>query len=118
MDKIEQFLAAKTFFVAGASNRQHKKGNKVVRALFATDPNIVAEPDFANIQDHAVEVDEDLLAKMGVGPVIAAKRWLEPNGIATASEQFYQDAARLALVTRRAVAECVTALAGDHSSFR
>ena len=31
------FLAAKTYAVAGASNRQHKYGNKVFRALLAAD---------------------------------------------------------------------------------
>lgn len=31
----EQFLAAQTFAVAGASNRPHKYGNKVFRALLA-----------------------------------------------------------------------------------
>lgn len=37
MNSIEQFLAAKTYAVAGASNRQHKYGNKVFRALLAVD---------------------------------------------------------------------------------
>ena len=35
MNAIENFLAAKTYAVAGASNRQHKYGNKVFRALLA-----------------------------------------------------------------------------------
>ena len=35
MNAIERFLAAPTYAVAGASNRQHKYGNKVFRALFA-----------------------------------------------------------------------------------
>ena len=35
MNSIEKFLAAKTYAVAGASNRQHKYGNKVFRALLA-----------------------------------------------------------------------------------
>ncbi|MDB4695147.1 CoA-binding protein [bacterium] len=37
MNCIEKFLAAKTYAVAGASNRQHKYGNKVFRALLAAD---------------------------------------------------------------------------------
>jgi predicted CoA-binding protein len=37
MNNIEKFLAAKTYAVAGASNRQHKYGNKVFRALLAAD---------------------------------------------------------------------------------
>ena len=37
MNNIEEFLAAKTYAVAGASNRQHKYGNKVFRALLAAD---------------------------------------------------------------------------------
>ena len=36
MNSIESFLAAKTYAVAGASNRQHKYGNKVFRALLAS----------------------------------------------------------------------------------
>ncbi len=36
MNSIEQFLAAKTYAVAGASNRPHKYGNKVFRALVAS----------------------------------------------------------------------------------
>jgi predicted CoA-binding protein len=36
MDKIEIFLSAKTYAVAGASARQHKYGNKVFRALLAS----------------------------------------------------------------------------------
>ena len=35
MNSIEKFLAAKTYAVAGASNRQHKYGNKVFSALLA-----------------------------------------------------------------------------------
>ena len=35
MNSIEKFLAAKTYAVAGASNRRHKYGNKVFRALLA-----------------------------------------------------------------------------------
>ncbi len=35
MTHIDSFLAAKTYAVAGASNRQHKYGNKVFRALLA-----------------------------------------------------------------------------------
>ena len=35
MNAIERFLAARTYAVAGASNRQHKYGNKVFRALLA-----------------------------------------------------------------------------------
>ncbi|TWU19833.1 CoA-binding protein [Allorhodopirellula heiligendammensis] len=35
MNSIEDFLAAKTYAVAGASNRPHKYGNKVFRALLA-----------------------------------------------------------------------------------
>ncbi|WP_283435619.1 CoA-binding protein [Neorhodopirellula lusitana] len=35
MNSIEKFLAAKTYAVAGAKNRQHKCGNKVFRALLA-----------------------------------------------------------------------------------
>ena len=35
MNSVDKFLAAKTFAVAGASNRQHKYGNKVFRALIA-----------------------------------------------------------------------------------
>lgn len=35
MSNIENFLAAKTYAVAGASNRGHKYGNKVFRALLA-----------------------------------------------------------------------------------
>ena len=35
MNAIENFLAAKTFAVAGASNRRHKYGNKVFRTLIA-----------------------------------------------------------------------------------
>ena len=37
MSHIEDFLAAKTYAVAGASNRRHKYGNKVFRALVAAD---------------------------------------------------------------------------------
>jgi len=37
MNCIETFLASKTYAVAGASNRQHKYGNKVFRALLAAD---------------------------------------------------------------------------------
>ena len=36
MNVIEKFLAAKSYAVAGASNRQHKYGNKVFRALLAS----------------------------------------------------------------------------------
>ncbi len=36
MKSIENFLAAKTYAVAGASNRQYKYGNKVFRALLAS----------------------------------------------------------------------------------
>ncbi|MFG0262462.1 MAG: CoA-binding protein, partial [Novipirellula sp. JB048] len=36
MNPLESFLAAKTYAVAGASNRQHKYGNKVFRALLAS----------------------------------------------------------------------------------
>jgi uncharacterized protein len=32
MDQIESFLSGKRFAVAGASNRRHKYGNKVLRA--------------------------------------------------------------------------------------
>ena len=35
MNSIELFLAARTYAVAGASNRRHKYGNKVFRALLA-----------------------------------------------------------------------------------
>lgn len=35
MTHIEDFLAAKTYAVAGASSRSHKYGNKVFRALLA-----------------------------------------------------------------------------------
>ncbi len=35
MNLIEKFLAAETYAVAGASNRPHKYGNKVFRALLA-----------------------------------------------------------------------------------
>lgn len=35
MNAIDRFLAAETYAVAGASNRQHKYGNKVFRALLA-----------------------------------------------------------------------------------
>ena len=35
MNATEKFLAAKTYAVAGASNRQHKYGNIVFRALLA-----------------------------------------------------------------------------------
>jgi len=35
MGSIEKFLNARTFAVAGASNRPHKYGNKVFRALLA-----------------------------------------------------------------------------------
>lgn len=35
MNHINEFLAAKTYAVAGASNRQHKFGNQVFRALLA-----------------------------------------------------------------------------------
>ncbi len=35
MNSIEKFLAAKTYAFAGASNRQHKYGNKVFLALLA-----------------------------------------------------------------------------------
>ena len=36
MNSIESFLTARTYAVAGASNRQHKYGNKVFRALIAS----------------------------------------------------------------------------------
>ena len=35
MNSVQKFLAAKTYAVAGASNRQHKFGNKVFRHLIA-----------------------------------------------------------------------------------
>ena len=35
MNPVKEFLAAKTFAVAGASNRRHKYGNKVFRHLLA-----------------------------------------------------------------------------------
>ena len=35
MNSVQKFLAAKTYAVAGASNRQHKYGNKVFRHLLA-----------------------------------------------------------------------------------
>ncbi|WP_146600013.1 CoA-binding protein [Novipirellula aureliae] len=34
-NRLQRFLAAKTYAVAGASNRQHKYGNQVFRALIA-----------------------------------------------------------------------------------
>ena len=37
MNSVEKFLAAETYAVAGASNRQHKYGNKVFRHLLAAD---------------------------------------------------------------------------------
>jgi len=37
MNSIEQFLSAKTYAVADASNHHHKYGNKVFRALLAAD---------------------------------------------------------------------------------
>jgi hypothetical protein len=37
MNSIEHFLSAKTYTVAGASNRQHKNSDKVFRALLAAD---------------------------------------------------------------------------------
>ena len=37
MNAKKTFLVAKTYAVAGASNRQHKYGNKVFRALLAAD---------------------------------------------------------------------------------
>lgn len=36
MTDIERFLSAATYAVAGASNRRHKYGNKVFRALLAS----------------------------------------------------------------------------------
>ncbi|WP_153556291.1 CoA-binding protein [Roseimaritima sediminicola] len=40
MDKIERFLTARSYAVAGASTRQHKYGNKVFRALLAADRKV------------------------------------------------------------------------------
>ena len=37
MDRAEKFLAANTFAVAGASNQQHKDGNKAFRALLLSE---------------------------------------------------------------------------------
>ncbi|TWU14977.1 hypothetical protein Pla52o_55140 [Novipirellula galeiformis] len=54
MDPIESFLAAKTYAVAGASARQHKYGNKVFRALLASERETYPlNPISEEIEGHA-----------------------------------------------------------------
>ena len=69
MNSIELFLAARTYAVAGASNRRHKYGNKVFQALVASGrtayplnpsaPEVERHPAFATIAD-LPEVPESL----------------------------------------------------------
>ena len=64
MNKIEVFLNASTFAVAGASQDRSKYGNKVFRALVAsgrtvhplnpTAPEVEGDPAFASISDQPV----------------------------------------------------------------
>ena len=52
-NSTEKFLAADTYAVAGASNRQHKFGNKVFRALLASDRNAFPlNPTQSEIEGH------------------------------------------------------------------
>ncbi|TWU01380.1 CoA-binding protein [Neorhodopirellula pilleata] len=53
MNSIERFFAAQTYAVAGASNRRHKYGNKVFRALLAAGRETYPlNPAQDKIEDH------------------------------------------------------------------
>lgn len=53
MENTQRFLAAKTYAVAGASNRPHKYGNKVFRALVASGrQTFPLNPAQAEIEGH------------------------------------------------------------------
>ncbi len=60
-----------------------------------TEEREVADADAAHVKDNAVEIEEHALAEEDVRPVIAEERRLHPDGVATVTEQFHQDAATL-----------------------
>ena len=60
----------------------------------------VSDSHVANVQDHAIKVEVDVLAEMDVGSVVAAKRRFQPNGVATAGEQSFQNTSSIFFITR------------------
>jgi len=51
----------------------------------------IANLHFANIEHHAVEVEEDTFAEFDVRAVIAEEGWLHPNGVTTPAEKLRQN---------------------------
>jgi hypothetical protein len=52
----------------------------------------IADPHRADIQDDAVEVEEDAFAELDVRAVVAIERGLHPDALAALAEQVAQDA--------------------------
>ena len=72
---------------------------------------VVADADRADVQHHAVEVEEHPLAELDVRAVIAEERRLHPDGVAALSEQSPQDAPALVLLRLARGIEVLTEVA-------
>ena len=70
-DRLAEFLSSPLLRV------QRMRGGIDVNA--GSEKDVAPDPHFANVQDHAIEVEVDLLAKINIGPVVTAKGWFQPN---------------------------------------
>lgn len=52
---------------------------------------VVADVYRGNIEHHTIEIKENPFAEVDVYAVVAIKRWLHPDAIATAAKQLVQD---------------------------
>jgi len=56
--------------------------------------------DRRDIEDDAIKIEADLVAERNVGPVVAEKRWLDPETLTSCRNQFFEkpDAFHLLIV--------------------
>jgi hypothetical protein len=80
-----------------------------------TEEREVADLDHAHVEDDAVEVEEDPLAKLDVGAVVAEERRLHPDRLPALAEEFDQDGAAGVLVPFTSSVQVLAQVPGSFS---
>src|SRR5690625_6727075 len=60
---------------------------------------VVSDGNPRDVEHHAVEVEEDMLADFDVRPVITVERWLNPGRLSSLPEEACQNASALVLLS-------------------
>ena len=83
-DRLTEFFAATLFGVQGMHWRVdlHRRAKQCV----------VTDSHMADIQNHAIEIEEHTLAQLDVDAVVAEERRLHPHGVSTCAKQLTEDA--------------------------